>query len=106
MKCKSGVLTLNGGKYSNSKMNTLSIGKMENALMFLVERILKDKKLLPGRDTMEPIKDGKLFMLILLRLKPRDSMKNSDSTSTDHSTLSLNFHSTELLRCTVMPTCG
>jgi len=31
-------------------------------------------------------------------------MRNSDSTSTDHSTLSQSFHSTELLRCLVEPT--
>jgi hypothetical protein len=44
-------------------------------------------------------KNGKYSTLIKLeRLRPRDSMKNSDSTSTDHSIWYLSFHSTELLK--------
>jgi hypothetical protein len=47
---------------------------------------------------MVPIKDGEFFILTRRQLlKLRDSMKNLDSISTDHSTLSQNFHSTELL---------
>jgi len=76
----------------------LSIGKMEESLMYLDPRILKDRKLVLTRETMVRTKDGRLFILTQLRQKPRDSMRNSVSTSTDHSTLSLSFHSTESLR--------
>jgi hypothetical protein len=49
-------------------------------------------------------RDGELSMLTKLkRPRPRDSMKNLASTSTDHSILYQSFHSTELLRCTVIP---
>jgi hypothetical protein len=63
--------------------------------------MLKDKQSLYGTNIMELTRDGRSSMLIQLSLRPRDSMKNSDSTSTDHSILSPNSHSTELLRCTV-----
>jgi hypothetical protein len=50
-------------------------------------------------------KNGKFFTLIKLeRLRPKDSMKNSDSTSIDHSTLYLSFHSIELLKVQVQTT--
>jgi hypothetical protein len=49
-------------------------------------------------------KDGRLPILIdKVRVKLRDSMKNLDSISIDHSTLSQSFHSTELLKCMVTP---
>jgi len=66
--------------------------------MYLDPRILKDRKLVLTRETMVPTKDGRLFILTQSRQKPRDSMRNSVSTSTDHSTLSLSFHSIESLR--------
>jgi hypothetical protein len=57
------------------------------------------------KDIMELIKDGVFSILIRrTRLRPRDSMKNLVSTSTDHSTLFLSFHSIELQRCKVVPT--
>jgi hypothetical protein len=60
-----------------------------------------------GATMEEPIKNGEYSILTrLVSLRLRDSMKNLDSTSTDHSILSLNSHSTELLRCTVTLTCG
>jgi hypothetical protein len=47
-------------------------------------------------------KDGELSILIkLIRLKLRDSMKNLDSTSTDHSTSDQDSHSRELQSATV-----
>jgi hypothetical protein len=68
--------------------------------------MLKVKQSLYGTNTTEPTRDGSSSMLIQLSLRPRDSMKNSDSTSTDHSILSPNSHSIELLRCTVTLMCG
>jgi hypothetical protein len=52
--------------------------------------------------TTDPLhKNGKFFILTRRqRLRQRVLMRNSDSTSTDHSTLSQSFHSTESLRCT------
>jgi len=67
-----------------------------DALMSTEVKMLKDKKFKYTIDTMEPIKDGRFFTLTKRqRLKPRDSMKNSVSISTDHSTSSQSFHSTE-----------
>jgi hypothetical protein len=83
MKCKSGVPTQDGGKSLSIKTSTLSIGKMENVLMFQEERMSKDKKSLHGQDTMVPIRDGKLSTLIRSRLKLKDSTKNLVSISTD-----------------------
>jgi hypothetical protein len=104
--CRSGAPTQDGGNSSSIKVNTLSTGKMVNALMSQEEKMLKDKQSLYGIDTMVPTRDGRSSMLIQLSLRLRDSMKNSDSISTDHSILSLNFHSTELQRCTVTPMYG
>jgi hypothetical protein len=101
MICKSGALTLDGGKSLSTRESTSVISNRPiDALMLLEERILKDKRFKFITGITVPTKDGRLFMLTLLRLRLRDSMKNSDSISTDHSTLSLNFHSTELQRCT------
>jgi hypothetical protein len=45
---------------------------------------------------MEPTRDGRFFILTRRqRLRLRDWMRNSDSTSIDHSILSLSFHSIE-----------
>jgi hypothetical protein len=75
--------------------------------MFQELRMLKDNQLLLMLRPMDLTKNGRLFILTRKeRLRLRDSMKNLDSTSIDHSTLSQSFHSTELLRCTVMLMCG
>jgi hypothetical protein len=60
----------------------------------------KDKQLV-SRIILETLtRDGRSSILIRLKKQRlRDSTKNSASTSIDHSTLSHNFHSTELLRC-------
>jgi hypothetical protein len=90
--CKSGAPTLDGSRSSSIQMKILSTGKMAEYLMLLEERTLKDKQLLPGKDTMEPTRDGRLSILTKLsQFQRKDSMQNLDSTSTDHSTLSLDF---------------
>jgi hypothetical protein len=54
-------------------MNNSSTFKMEEHLMLLVERIQKHNQLLHGRDTMEPTRNGPLFIWIkLIRFKIRD----------------------------------
>jgi hypothetical protein len=82
--------------------NTSATSKRQtNALMFTKVRMLKDKMFRFMADTMEPTRDGRFFILTRRReSRLRDSMKNSDSTLTDHSTLCQSFHSTELLSAT------
>ena len=73
-------------------------GPTTSALTFQAERMLKDKLLLFGRDTMVRTKDGELSILMILKdHKRRDLTKNQDSTVTDHSTWFQDFHFTELL---------
>ena len=99
MTCKSGALTLDGSRFSNIKKIIFVTSKKKiDALRLAETKISKDKQFLLVIDKMVPIKDGKFFILTRRQpLKPRDSMKNLDSISTDHSTLFQNFHSTELL---------
>jgi hypothetical protein len=53
------------------------------------------------------IKDGKLSILTkLIRLKPKAKMKNSASTSIDHSTLDQDCHSRESLNAMVQTMSG
>jgi len=50
------------------------------------EKMKKVDKSSSGIDTMELIRDGRLSILTkLMQLLQRDSMKNSDSISIDHS---------------------
>jgi len=94
---KSGALTETGGKSSLTRMSTSSIGKTRNALMLVETKMRKEHQSLYTRDTMVTTKDGQLSILMKpRRSQPRDSAKISDSTSTDHSTWSQDFHSTEL----------
>jgi hypothetical protein len=61
--------------------------------------MLKDNKLLPGRNTTEPTRDGELSMLIQQRKKEQvDMIKNMDSISIDHSTSDQDFQCGELLK--------
>ena len=77
---------------------TSSIGRIKRYLMSQVARMLKDKLLSFGRNTVEPTRDGMLFILMKTRdHKRRDSTRNSDSTATDHSTWFQDSHSEELL---------
>ena len=79
-------------------MNTSSTGKTTNALMSMVEKMRKADKSLPGVDTMETTRDGKFCILTKQRkFHLKDSMKNSDSMSTDHSILFQDYQCTELL---------
>jgi len=104
MTCKSGALTQDGSKSSLMLVSiSVTSSKLTDASTLVEIKIKKDKLFVSTTDTMEQIKDGRFVMLILSKLKPRDLMKNLDSTLTDHSTLSLSFHSTELLRCTETP---
>jgi hypothetical protein len=74
--------------------------------MFTKEKISKDKKFRFTEDITVPTRDGRSSILRIRRsMQLRVSTKNSVSISTDHSTLSLNFHSTELLKCMVILTC-
>jgi len=99
MTCKSGALTLDGSRFSNiKKIISVTSKKKIDALRLVETKISKDKQFLLVIDKMVPIKDGKFFILTRRQpLKLRDSMKNLDSISTDHSTLFQNSHSTELL---------
>jgi hypothetical protein len=65
--CKSIVLTLIGGKSSNTKEKTSSTFRTKRFLMFHQEEMLKAKQLLSGIDITEPTKDGELFILTNLR---------------------------------------
>jgi hypothetical protein len=60
--------------------------------MFTEERMKKDIKLLYGTDTMVPTRDGRSYMSIRPhQFQRKDSIKTSDSTSTDHSILSQDY---------------
>jgi hypothetical protein len=92
--------------FTNKSTSAIS-NRPTDVSMSQVEKMLKVKKSKYGIDTMVLTKNGRFSILTRrLRLKLRVSTRNSDSTSTDHSILSLNFHSTELLRCTVTLMCG
>jgi hypothetical protein len=108
MTCKSGALTLDGGNFSSTlvpRLEPLLTSKTLTEFLTLTRRTLKANQLEYSTIMEESTKDGASFMLIRdQRLRPRDLMRNSVSTSTDHSTWFLNFHSTELLRCLVEPT--
>jgi hypothetical protein len=108
MICKSGAQTLDGGRSLFSKESTSATSKtQENVLMCGKEKISRVKRLLSGIDITVLTKDGRSSILTRnQRWRSRVLTKSSDSTSTDHSTSSLNFHSTELLRCTVTLMCG
>jgi len=70
--------------------------------MLQITKMRRETQLVLKIIRMEQIRNGRFSMLIKLqKLKQKDSMKNSASTSTDHSTSSLNFHSTELLSASV-----
>jgi len=78
-----------------------------DALMYSKVKMLKDRISKSTEDTTVPTKDGRFFILIRRqRLKPRDSMKNSDSTSIDHSILDQDFQCRELLSATVLTMSG
>jgi hypothetical protein len=84
------------------RLNISSTGRTRNALTSTVEEMKKQDKSLPGRDTTVPTRDGKSYTLTKLnQYQRRDSTKNSDSMSTDHSTSSQDSQSRELFNATV-----
>ena len=102
MICKSGALTQDGSRSSSTRTSNLSTGRAAKSLTLKEARMRKVKQLEFGVTTEESTKNGKSSILTKQRdLKPRESAKISDSISTDHSTLSLNFHSLECLSATV-----
>jgi hypothetical protein len=67
--------------------------------MSIKERMLKDNKLLSGRDIMAGTKDGQLSTQTNQpRRELLDMIKNTDSISTEHSTSDLDFQCGELLK--------
>jgi len=81
------------------KENTSSTGRLERHLMSQEERMLKDKLFGSGANMVELTRDGRSSTRTNLRTSLRkELMKNSDSTSTDHSTLSQDFQCIELLK--------
>jgi hypothetical protein len=72
---------------------TSSTGKTTRSLMSQAERMKKVKLLSFGASTVELTRDGKSSISTKpRRFQLKDSTKNSDSTSTDHSTLSQDSH--------------
>jgi len=57
----------------------------------------KQQLLESKREPTMPTKDGELSTLTIQPLRPRDLIRNSDSTSTDHSTSSQDSQPTESL---------
>jgi len=93
MTCKSGALTQDGSRSSSTRIANLSTGLTIRCLTSETVRMLKDK--LSGSRTIlaERIRNGRLFILINLKLLPqKDSAKTLVSILIDHSTLCLNFH--------------
>jgi len=87
-RCKSMPLTHNGSRSSSSEDNNSSTSeRIKRFLMSMVPRMRKPERLLLTRTMVESTRDGMLSILIKLpRMRLRDLMKNSVSTSTDHST--------------------
>lgn len=107
MTCRSGVLTLDGSKYlsmirdNSTILLPLLVPTTKTWYLLLKTQKMKKVMLLVFTATQRKlISNGKFYILTKpKRQKPRDSMRNSDSTSTDLSILSLSYHSTESLRC-------
>jgi len=107
MICKSGQPTQDGSRSSSIRTANSSTGPTIRFSMSREAKMRKDMQLVFGVTIEESINNGKLFILIKPpSLKPRDSTKNSDSTSTDHSILDQDCHSKELLSATVPTTSG
>jgi hypothetical protein len=90
--CKSLAPTPTGGRSSDTLTVNSSTGITTRYLMSHKERMKKDKNFGTGRIMVEPTRDGRYSILIKhQRFQRKDSTKNSDSTSTDHSTSDLDF---------------
>jgi len=69
------------------QLDISSTSQTEKQLMFQEVKMKKLDQSLYGRSITEPTRNGELSILIQKPSKePRDSMKNMDSTLTDHST--------------------
>jgi len=89
------------------KNTSVTSKNQTDALMYSKVKMKKDKLFKFTVDTTVPTRDGRFFILTRRqRLKQRDSMKNSDSTLTDHSILCQSFLSTELLSATELTMSG
>jgi hypothetical protein len=78
-------LTLTGGRSSGEEESTSLTSITRRQLMSIKIRILKDNKLLSGRNIMAGTRDGESCMLTKHpRLDPRDMTVNMDSISIDH----------------------
>jgi hypothetical protein len=96
VKCKSGALTPDGGKFSNMRTTNSSTGKPAKSSMLEEAKMKKDKQFNYLVTTEAKTKNGLLFILTRQRAhKLRDSTRNSDSMSIDLSTLFPSSHSTE-----------
>jgi hypothetical protein len=101
MTCKSGALTQDGGKFSSMmrRRTNSSIGVTTRSSKSLEAKTKKEQRLVSTVTTMEETNNGQFFMLTRpTKLRLRDLMRNSVSTLINLSTLSPNFHSTELLK--------
>jgi hypothetical protein len=91
-------LTPIGGKSSGEEVKTSSTSTTRRLLMFTKTRILKDKRLLYGRDTTAGTRDGELS--ILTKQPRREHLEwtvNMDSISIDHSSSDPDFQCRESL---------
>jgi hypothetical protein len=94
VRCKFGAPTQDGFKFSNTKMNTLLIQQTIRSWKYLAQKMRKDKKYKLVIETTKKVelstKDGRSSTLTRLKLlELRVSIRSSDSTLTDHSTLDL-----------------
>ena len=105
--CKSGAPTQDGSKYSSMKRANSSTGLTAKFLMSHHPKMKKDKLLVLQVIPVRTTRNGEFFILTkLLRLKQRDSMKSSASTSIDHSTSDPDCQCKELLNVTELTTSG
>jgi len=105
--CKSGQPTQDGSKFSNMRATNSSIQPTTRHFQLLEPRMMRDKQLLSMETKRELTKSGKSSMLTRLkRLGLRVSTRNSDSTSTDHSTLDQECQCKESLNATAPTTSG
>jgi hypothetical protein len=75
-------LTPTGGRSSGEEVNISSISRTKRLLMSIKTRMLKDKRLLSGRNIMDSTRDGELFTLTNQpRKEHQDGIENMDSIS-------------------------
>ena len=104
--CKSGAPTHSGSRSSSIKETTSSMSVRTKRSSLSVETMIKmEQRLLLLKWEKDRTNNGMLSILIKpINSRPRDSMRNSDSTSIDHSTWSQDSHFTESLKLSVPTT--